>query len=199
MSREQSRLKEILRMQREKESRCEPICGMALPFRSEVLLHVTVRSAWGWSTLVQTRFSNTGLDVKLIIQRELGLPASLQLLFYGGKELEDSHILSERGVEQSSEMRILTCLREDILTALETAVKEEEAFEIAVLMRPFKYVVVKTSPRQSIRCIKRSIAEATGVPVAQQTLRFNDENLGDDKTVSFYRLHYGCVVYFNIN
>ncbi|XP_077565055.1 uncharacterized protein LOC144180612 [Haemaphysalis longicornis] len=173
--------------------------SLPIPLGRTRLLDFTVKSASGLSTPAEALSSDTGLDVKKIMHGKLGLPPNLQLLFYAGKELEDSYVLEYRGVRQGSEIRILTCLREGYLTALERDVEEEEAIEIAVVMRPGKHVFVKTSLRQSIGCIKRSIEEAAGVPVAQQTLRLNDEDLGDDQTVSFYRLHNGGVVYFYIN
>lgn len=154
------------------------------------LLRLTLRSHSGMRVEVEAFASDTVLDLKLILYGKTGLTVDSMALFYGGHRLQDENVLDESGITDGCEILMIACIRAGAATAMAESVEEDASIKLSIKIRRGKCVVVKASPNESIRSVKRSIEEATGLPVGQQTLRFNDEYLSDDKTLSFYQLRH---------
>ena len=137
-------------------------------------IQLFVKTPTGKTIIVEAEAKDTIKSIKAIIQSqdEAGISLDQQGLFFNGRWLEDGCSLSQYN----------------------GCTLHLEVFRVPGTMKVFvkthtqKIVVLDIEASTTIRMIKTKIEEEEGIPLDQQRLTFNERQLEDGRTLSYYEI-----------
>jgi hypothetical protein len=115
-------------------------------------------------------------DLKKEIQNKEGIPVDQIRLIYAGRQLEDGRTLAEYGITKDSSIHLVLKLR------------SHSPFDLRIEMENGQSITIQVVKTERIVEVKRQIEGKTGIPVAQQQLRFQRILLQNHKTLEEYTI-----------
>ncbi|XP_037515913.1 polyubiquitin [Rhipicephalus sanguineus] len=156
-------------------------------------LQLTVLSLMNKRTHVEAFASDSVLDLKLLLQDILLVPADQQLLVYRYQALTDSDTLEECGLRDGAQLTLILRMRGGDPTPV--VLHDDEPLELSILIKRGKCVVVASRFGATVGSVKQSIEKLTGLPAARQTLTFRGQDMSDEHTLAHYELRDRCAVF----
>jgi hypothetical protein len=120
-------------------------------------------------------YSDTISSLKSAIKESEGIDVYQQSLFFGGVELEDSKTFADIGISEGATINLETTFTLNVET-------------------PTKTLNLTVEYLDTIASIKEKILTSEGIPVAVQTLKFDETLLDDDKTCADSNLTEGSTI-----
>ncbi len=139
-------------------------------------MRIFVKTQTGDKTIALDVFAGEAVArVKARIMAQEGIPPERQRLVFGGRVLEDVHMLSDYNVEQESTLYLVVRLANNILV-------------ITVPMG--KHFALDVVPTDTIEVVKEKIWHNEGIPRDQQRLIYDGKRLEDWRTLSDYDIRH---------
>lgn len=120
-------------------------------------------------------YSDTISSLKSAIKESEGIDVYQQSLFFGGVELEDSKTFADIGISEGATINLETTFTLNVET-------------------PTKTLNLTVEYLDTINNIKEKILTSEGIPIAVQTLKFDEALLDDEKTCADSNLTEGSTI-----
>ncbi|CAG8826787.1 24578_t:CDS:1, partial [Racocetra persica] len=127
------------------------------------------------------KLSNTIYEVKSVIRDKKNIPTSHQRIIFNGKELDDHNILSNYKIQKGS---ILHLESTEIIIYVKTNTGET--------------IELNSMPDYTIHKVKLMIQDKKNIPLVQQRIYFNEQELNDNSSLSFCQIKKESVLYLEI-
>ncbi|CAF1368593.1 unnamed protein product [Didymodactylos carnosus] len=121
---------------------------------------------------------DTVLDVKRKIEEEEGLPVDHQQLTFCGKLLENGHELCDYNIQHHSTLQLVIKLPRSQFIQLDVKLPNG-------LIHSLTATVTQTD---TIKSVKQRLYENENIPVENQILLFNGQELHNDRTLHYYNI-----------
>jgi len=128
-------------------------------------MEIFVKHPSGWTIPLKVTPSDTIDDIKDRVAQEKDLPKEQQRLSFDGKPLKkDDNTLSDYGIKNKDTLML-------------------EPMEINVRTPEGRKIKIKVDPNDTVEDVKKKVEEKLEIPVPEQTLFFNDDELDDPTTL----------------
>ena len=135
-------------------------------------MQVFVKTVTGKVIPLTVEPSDTIESVKMKVSEEEGSPVGKQVFIFGHKTLEDEKTLSDYDVVNESTIFMTLRLRNRLKFSIQTLAGQT--------------VRVDASEGELVEFIKERIQEKEGIPVDEQKLTYNGQQLENGKTLASY-------------
>ena len=150
-----------------------------LVLRLESCMHIFVKTSKGIITL-EVHPTSSIANVKQ--QFKNLIPPYHQCLTFDGKQLKDSHTLSDCNIQNGSTLHLTT----SNLYFCADAVFQQAHYVIYVKVSTGKTITLKVESDESIENVKQKIQDKEGIPLDQQLLTYSKKKLEDGHCLDYY-------------
>ena len=133
-----------------------------------------IKTVTGKTITLEVDPSNTIQNMKTKIQEKEGISADQYDIFFGGQQLKDDHIVTEYNIPKMFTLYMVLRLFKSIRIFITTPSSETVSFEV--------------QQSDTIKDVKTKIQNKMSIPPEHQHLRFADQQLEDDCTLSDYNV-----------
>jgi len=128
--------------------------------------------------------------LKRKIKEETGIPSNQQHITFDGEELKDGLTLHSYGIRHGSVLYMRPYLFDveapDFVNRIFVKTQSEKTV-----------ISIEIEPGHTVRALKREIMDQTGIPINQQHITFDGEELEYDLTLDSYGIRHGSVLYIH--
>ena len=146
--------------------------NLVLPVRNNCMEVTILKETMGPVPTLAVRPNDSILDVKRKIQGMSGVPFHKQILIFAGEELQNILTISNYNIQNKSVIDLV----ETITVYFATPFRSQERMKFEL------------NPFDTIGGVKAKIHARTRIPLHQQVLEFNDEELRNVDTLNHYNI-----------
>lgn len=157
------------------------------------LVQIFIRTLTGKTFTLEVSVSDSIRDVKAKIQQLQGLPIDQQVLLTRGEPLSDALRLRDYNIETESTfyLTLTSGPKAEHSHPKSSPQNKTEGYSAQVIyIRNFlgKSIALEIGPSDKIKTLKAKIFAKEGIPVDQQQLLFQGDNLDDEKFIKDYNI-----------
>jgi len=157
------------------------------PNHSNKPIHkIYVKYLTGKTITLEVKPSDTIGNIKSKIQVKEGILPDQQRLIFNGKQLKDDRTLSDNNILNESILHLVTRLH------------YIKVHEIYIKTLTGKTIPLEVESSDTIEIVKSKIQDKEGIPICQQHLIFDNEQLKDSRTLSDYNICNKSILYLII-
>ena len=154
--------------------------SMHLIFKRCIPMQIVVKTMEGKAISLNVEPCDTIENVKVKLEDREGIPKEQQHFLFNCWHLEDNLTLSDYNIWNDSILEL------------------RDVIEINVTMTG-KTIYLDVEPRDPVKNVKITIYEKEGIPVDQQRLSFDDEELKDGHTLNDYNIQNGATLHLLVS
>uniref|UniRef100_A0A8D8C649 Polyubiquitin n=2 Tax=Culex pipiens TaxID=7175 RepID=A0A8D8C649_CULPI len=144
-------------------------------------MEILVKSLTGKTMTMPVRRFNTAEEVKIMIQQKEGIPLDQQRLVFNSKQLEDGRTLADYCIQNKDTIHLLIRLGGPCNVC-------NPYMEIYVKLSAGKTMTLRPRRFNTVKDVKNMILEKEGYPPNQQRLIFNQQELENGCSLSYYNI-----------
>ena len=157
-----------------------------LVLRSKVGYQIFARTLSGKTVTLEVEPSDTIEDIKTKVQEKEGINSDQQRLTFSGQELEDRYTLSDYNIQKKATCQLI--------------LKGDGDFLISVKTLAGRTLTLGVRQSDTVENVKSKIRDIiVGINHSKQRLFCADQHLEDKRTLDFYEIHEGSVLFLRFN
>ena len=134
---------------------------------------------------LEVQASDTIENIKIEIQDKVNIPLRQQILTFAENQLKNNLRLCDYNIQNWSILYLYLETNSDIIYVKKVIEKE---------VNPENIIILKVNLLHTIENLKTMIKDKEGIPLDQQRLMFDGEQLEDDHTLSMYNIQRDCTI-----
>lgn len=143
-------------------------------------MQILVRTLNNEQSVLDVEQNDTILSVKELIQESKDILVDQQRLIFAGKNLEDDRTLYDYNIQNQSTIQLILCF------PVKRTPEKDDLIEVCVRHFTSRNTILQVSLNDTVQHVKEQIYELEGIPLSNQRLLFNGNQLHDAELLNEY-------------